>query len=79
MKKMIRILGACTDRCTQLFDLADQAALELGLDYEIETVGDIKRMSEYGRVASPALVIDGKIMTSGTVPRVEEIKRLLQD
>lgn len=77
MKKKIRILGAGSDRCARLFALTDQAALELGIDYSIESIDMPLAVMGAVTASAPALEIDGKIEFAGGVPAVEEIKRIL--
>ena len=77
MKKKIRILGAGSNRCARLFALTDQAALELGIDYSIESIDIPLAMMGAGNASAPALEVDGKIEFAGSVPVVEEIKRIL--
>ncbi len=47
------------------------------LPVAIEHVTDLKQIGEHGIFATPALVINGKIVTRGKVPSVNRIKELL--
>ena len=73
----IEVLGPGCTRCQTLFERARQAAKELGLDCEIVKLTDINTMLSYGVMASPALVVDGKVRVSGRVPTVEQLKAVL--
>ena len=73
----IQVLGPGCARCKVLYEHADQAAKELGLDYEIEKVTDISAMLGYGVMATPALVVDGEVKFSGRVPSAEQLKAVL--
>lgn len=73
----IEILGTGCPKCTKLAELTDQAAREIGLDYSLEKVTDINRITGYGVMMTPALVIDGIVKIVGKVPSVEELKKLL--
>lgn len=79
MKKKIRIFGADSDRCARLFALTDQAALELGLDYSIESVEAPLAVLGAAPAPTSALEVDGRIEVAGSLPAVEEIKRILAD
>ncbi len=76
--KKIQILGTGCPKCNQLEENARKAADQAAPGYEIEKVSDIKEITKFGVMITPALVIDGKVMTSGKVLSAEEIAKLLQ-
>ncbi len=51
---------------------------ELGITAEVVKVKDIKAISNYGVMFTPALVVDGEVKVAGKVPKVEEIKKMIQ-
>jgi small redox-active disulfide protein 2 len=73
----IQILGSGCAKCRSLTAVTEQAAQDLGLDYEIEKVTDVTRYAEFGVMFTPALVVDGVVKLSGKVPSVDEAKQLL--
>jgi small redox-active disulfide protein 2 len=73
----IQILGSGCARCRSLTAIAEQAADDLGLEYELEKVTDVKRYPDFGVMFTPALVVDGVVKLSGKVPSLEEAKTLL--
>jgi len=75
--KKIEVLGPGCAKCKVLFDHAEQAAKELGLEYEIEKVTDIEKIIGYGVMMTPALVVDGEVKLSGRVPSTEQLKTVL--
>ncbi len=75
----IQILGTGCQKCLQLAENTEKAASELGLDYEIEKVTDINQIMSFGVMMTPALAVDGKVLVSGKLPSVEEVKELLGD
>ncbi len=56
-----------------------EAVEELAVDAEIEHVKDIKHIMEYPILTTPGLVIDEKVVSSGKVATVEEVKTFLQN
>jgi protein-disulfide isomerase len=46
----------------------------LGIEAELVKVQDIKKITNYGVLMTPALVVDGVVKVAGKVPRLEEIK-----
>jgi small redox-active disulfide protein 2 len=75
--KKIQILGTGCPKCKKLTENAQAAAKELGLEFELEKVSDIKEIMQFGVMMTPALVVDGKVKVVGKVPSPEEIKPML--
>ena len=75
--KQLLILGTGCAKCSKLYEVAEQAAKELGVPYEINKVTDLKQIMALQVMVTPALVIDGTVKIAGRVPSVEEIKKLL--
>ena len=76
--KKIQILGTGCAKCNKLTETAETAAKELGLDYELEKVTDMMRFADFGVMITPALVVDGEVKAAGSVPKLEEMKTMLQ-
>jgi small redox-active disulfide protein 2 len=74
----IEILGPGCQKCQKLYERAVQAAEELGIQYEVTKVTDIERITGYGLLATPALVVNGVVRLSGRVPPAEQLKELLR-
>ncbi len=75
--KHLLILGSGCSKCGKLYEVAEQAAKEVGVPYELNKVTDLKQIMALGVMATPALVIDGNLKVAGRVPSVDEIKRML--
>jgi small redox-active disulfide protein 2 len=73
----IQILGTGCPKCRQLAAVAESAARQLGLTYEIEKVTQIARFADFGVMITPALVVDGVVKAAGRVPTLDETKALL--
>ena len=73
----IQILGSGCAKCRALTAVAEQAAHDLGVQYELEKITDVKRYADFGVMFTPALVIDGAVKVSGKVPTLDEVKTLL--
>ena len=76
MKKIL-VLGPGCANCETLAKVTEKAAEELGIDYELEKLTDIKQFPKYGLMMTPGLVVDGKLKSQGKVPRIDELKSLL--
>lgn len=75
--KKIQILGTGCKKCKKLLDNTRQAADELGIDYELIKVDDIKDIAAFGVMQTPALAIDGDVKLVGKVPSPEDLKKVL--
>ena len=75
--KKLQILGTGCPKCKQLSEAAEQAAREVGIEYEIEKVTDVMEIMQFGVMMTPALVVDGDIKVAGKVPSVAEIRQML--
>jgi len=73
----IVILGTGCARCKTLEQNARKAVSELGLKAEFVKINDIDKIIDYGAMSTPAIAIDGKIMASGRMCDVSEIKKWL--
>ena len=73
----LEILGTGCPKCKKLTELAQEAATELGLSFEIVKIDKINDIMNYGVMVTPALAIDGKVVVAGRIPSKEEIKKWL--
>jgi small redox-active disulfide protein 2 len=75
--KKIQILGTGCPKCHKLAENAKQAADQLGIDYEMVKVTDIKEIAAFGVMLTPAMAVDGEVKLVGKVPDPEELKKFL--
>ena len=73
----IEILGVGCPKCKQLAVNVDAAVRELNLSVEIVKVTDIMKITEYGVMMTPALAIDGAIISSGKALSKDDINKIL--
>ncbi len=74
----VKVLGSGCTKCSAL-EAATKAALEqLGMDTSIDHVTDFSQIAAYGVMTTPALVIDGKVVSYGKVLKTDEIVTFLQ-
>lgn len=73
----IKILGTGCSKCKTLEKLTRDVVSKNGIDATITKVEDIMEIIKYNIMTTPALVINGKVVTKGTIPSAEEIKQLL--
>ncbi len=73
----IKILGTGCSKCNSLESITKQAVEELNLNASIDKVEDIQKIMEYGVMRTPGLVINEKVVSSGRLPKINELKVLL--
>jgi len=74
----VKVLGSGCAKCNQL-EAATKAALEqLGMDATIDHVTDFSQIAAYGVMTTPALVIDGKVVSYGKVLKTDEVVEILK-
>ena len=76
--KRLQVLGTGCAKCSQLAENTQTAVSELNVEANVEKVSDITEILSFGVPATPALVLDGKVMVAGRVPSVAEIKTWLE-
>ena len=70
----IKILGPGCARCGEVAKRVINALAELKVAAAVEKVTDVKTMMSFGILATPGLVINGKVKCAGRIPRIEEIE-----
>ncbi len=73
----VKILGSGCDKCRALEKATIEALEELGRDTAVEHVTDFAQIAQYGVMQTPALVVDGKVLSSGRVLSKDAVKKLL--
>lgn len=74
----VKVLGAGCAKCNALEEAARAALEELGMDAAIDHVTDFAQIAAYGVMTTPALVVDGKVVSYGKVLKKDEAKALIQ-
>ena len=74
---VIKILGSGCKNCEILADNTKVALKETGIAAEIVKVTDFKDIMAFGVMATPALVIDEKVISYGKVLKPNEIIEIL--
>lgn len=77
-KVNIKVLGSGCSSCKQLYELTNKVTKELKLETELEYVTDINEIIELGVIETPALVINEKVILSGKLPSLEELKETIK-
>ncbi len=75
----IQVLGSGCAKCNALEDAVKAALTELGQEPVVEHVTDFAQIAAMGVMTTPALAVDGKVLSSGSVLTKEEAKHLIQE
>jgi small redox-active disulfide protein 2 len=73
----VKILGTGCSSCRKLERLTMKAIDELGIPAFVEKVEDIQKIMTYDILRTPGLVVNGKLLISGEVPKLEKLKEIL--
>jgi small redox-active disulfide protein 2 len=75
--KDVKVLGPGCPKCQELLNRTQEAVKELGLGCSVEKVTDIQKITSYGVMMTPALVVDGQVKVTGRVPSLDNLKKML--
>ncbi|RMD76427.1 MAG: thioredoxin family protein [Bacteroidetes bacterium] len=76
--KTVKVLGTGCAKCKKTIELINSIVAEDGLqDVQVEKVEDIQQIMQYNVLATPAVVIDEKVVSKGRVPSPKEIREWL--
>ena len=74
----IKVLGQGCPRCHQLTRDLMALIAETGINVDLEHVTDIRAIAGYGVMGSPGLIINGKVVSVGSVPPKTKLEEWLQ-
>ena len=78
MMKDIKVLGPGCARCKITEEMVKAEAAKLGIDVTVEKVTDYEQIAGFGIVSTPGIVIDGKVVHAGGLPKSADIERWLK-
>ena len=73
----VEVLGAGCAKCRRQVKNVERAIEALGIEAEVAKVEDLEEMADRGVSLTPAVAVDGELVTSGRVAGVEELVGLL--
>lgn len=74
----VKILGSGCKKCNELEANTKEALVRLGMDPTIDHVTDFAQISTFGIMTTPAIVVDGKVVSYGRVLKTDEVVKLLK-
>jgi len=71
---IVKILGSGCAKCSRLEQNVRDLIAEHKLQgIEVEKVGDLSQMLDYGIMMTPGLIIDNQVKSAGSVPRDKQL------
>lgn len=70
----IEVLGTGCAKCQKLLELVQQVVADAGVDAQISKVERIDEIMKFGVPFTPALVIEGKVVCAGKLPKPSQIQ-----
>jgi small redox-active disulfide protein 2 len=75
--KDVKVLGPGCKRCVTTAEMVLTEANKLGIPVTIEKVTDYAAIAGYGIVSTPGIVVDGKVVHAGGLPKPDDLARWL--
>ena len=75
----IQVMGTGCASCHTLLENTQEAVRSLGLNVDVAYVQDMATIAGYGVMSLPALVVHGKVVSTGKVLKSAQIEALLKD
>jgi small redox-active disulfide protein 2 len=74
----IQVLGTGCAKCKQLTANAEQAVAALGLGVPVEKVEDVREIMKFKVMSTPALAVDGRVVSAGKLLSPADVAALLK-
>ena len=75
--KDVKVLGPGCARCKTADDMVKATAAALGIEVNVEKITDYEAIAQFGIVSTPGIVIDGKVVHAGGLPKADDLQRWL--
>lgn len=75
--KDVKVLGPGCKRCVATEEMVKAEAERLGIAITLEKVTDYAAIAGYGILSTPGIVIDGKVVHAGGLPKAEDVAKWL--
>ncbi len=71
--KNIKVLGSGCTKCVKTAELIEKIAAEMGIDVSVVKETSPEAIMGYGVMSTPAVVVDEKLVHTGTIPTRKDI------
>lgn len=73
----VKVLGSGCPNCKRLEETVRKVAAAQGIQIELQKVTDYNEMMKWNIMQTPGLVVNDKLVSTGRIPKEDEIARLL--
>ena len=73
----IKVLGTGCQKCKMLEKLTNKMVEELGIEATVSKEEDMFKIMQYGVMRTPGIVINEKVVHSGSLPSRKELQEIL--
>ncbi len=75
--KDVKVLGPGCARCNTTAEMVKAEAEKAGVAVTVEKITDYAAIASYGIASTPGIVIDGKVVHAGGLPKAEDLQKWL--
>lgn len=75
----VKVLGPGCKRCDTAMKMVQDEAARLGIEIKAEKVTDYAEIAQYGVASTPGIVVDGKVVHAGGLPKEDAIAGWFKD
>ncbi len=76
--KDVKVLGPGCARCNTAVEMVKAEAEKAGVAVTVEKITDYAAIASYGVASTPGIVIDGKAVHAGGLPKAEDLQKWLK-
>ncbi len=76
--KDVKVLGPGCARCNTTAEMVKAEAEKVGVAVTVEKITDYAAIASYGIASTPGIVIDGKVVHAGGLPKAEDVAKWLK-
>ncbi len=69
----VKVLGPGCARCKQLYEEAQKAVAQAGVEAAVSKIEKIDEITKYHVMMTPALVVAGEVKCAGRIPKLPEM------
>lgn len=74
----VKVLGPGCKRCEATETMVKAAAARLGIAVTVQKVTDYAEIAKFGIASTPGIVVDGKVVHAGGLPKEDALERWLR-
>lgn len=75
--KDVKVLGSGCANCTATYKLIEDVAKAKGVEIQLEKIEKLQEIMKYAIMATPGVVVDGKVVHSGGLPSRSKVESWL--